>query len=143
MNMLNARISTDSNVDIITDTSGLPILVYNDRPPTYYTSFDDDAIVMDAYDNAVETFIKTAKNQCYVKKYPTVTMCDNFVFDLPTEAFSYLLAEAKSVCFLTLKQMQNPKAEQHSNTQRRRMSWESWNIDKQNSYPNFGRKSRK
>lgn len=140
MDMLNARLSTESTVDVITDTSGLPINVYNNRPPQYYTSFDDDSIVMDAYDSAVESFLTTAKNQCYVKKYPTFDLCDDFYADLPTEGFSYLLAESKATAFQALKQIPNQKAEQHSISQRRRMSWDAWNIDKKNTYPDFGRK---
>lgn len=143
LTLLNGRVSDASNVDIINDPSGLPLLIYNDRAPTYYTSFTDDAIVMDSYDISVETFLKTAKNQCYGKKYPSVTLSDGLYFDLPTEMFSYLLAEAKAVAFQVLKQMPNPKAEQQSVLQRRRMSWESWNLDKMNKYPDFGRRSKK
>lgn len=143
MEMLNGRVSSATNVDIKTDASGLSLLLYNDRPPSYYTSFTDDAIVMDAYDSAVETFIKTTKNQCYGKKYPSVTLSDGVYFDLPTEMFSYLLAEAKSTAFIVLKQAPNPKADQISVIQRRRMSWESWNINKKNKYPDFGRRSAK
>lgn len=143
MEMLNGRVSSATNVDTKTDASGLSLLLYNDRPPSYYTSFTDDSIVMDAYDSAVETFIKTTKNQCYGKKYPSVTLSDGVYFDLPTEMFSYLLAEAKSTAFIVLKQAPNPKADQISVIQRRRMSWESWNIDKKNKYPDFGRRSAK
>lgn len=141
--ILNGRVSDNSNVTIITDTSGLPLNIHNDRPPQYYTSFDDSSIVMDSFDNAVETFLKTAKNQCHGKIYPTVTRTDSFIFDLPTEAFSYLLNESKSVAFLLIRNQPHAKAEQASTTQRRRMSWQAWTIDKKNTYPDFGRKKRK
>lgn len=143
LNLLNARVSDANNVDIITDPSGLPLNVYNDRAPQFYTSFNDDIIVCDSYDSAVETHLKTAKNQCYGKIYPTVTLSDGLYFDLPTEMYSYLLAEAKATAFGALKQAPNPKAEQWSVIQRRRMSWESYNINKTNTYPNFGRRSKK
>lgn len=67
-------------------------------------------------------------------------MSDTFTPDLPVQMFSYLLNEAKSVCFATLKQMANMKAEQASTTQRRRMSQEAWRIKNGIAYPNYGRK---
>lgn len=143
VNILNARVSDATNIDIITDPSGLPLLIYNDKAPTYYTSFTDDTIVMDAYDSAVETYLKTAKNQCHGKIYPSVTLSDSLYFDLPTEMYSYLLAEGKATSFQVLKQIVNQKAEYHSVSQRRRMSWESHNLNRGNRYPDFGRRSKK
>ena len=143
MGILNGRVSDASNVDIITDTSGLPLNIYNDRAPTYYTTFTDETIVMDSYDSAVETFLKTAKNQCYGKIYPTVTREDSHTFDLPTEGFTYLLSEAKSTATLLLKGAANLKAEEHAKTQKRRLSWEAHNLKTNNRYPNFGRRSKK
>lgn len=142
MNLLDNRDSSDTNIDQITSNNIL-FNILNDRAPTYFTTFDEDLIVFDAFDSDVETFLKTNKNQCYGKIYPTVTLSDGMYFDLPTEAFSYLLNEAKSVAFLTLKQTQNPKAEQHSITQRRRMSQEAWRFNKGIIYPDYGRKGRK
>ena len=143
MNLLNARVSDASNVTIITDTSGLPLNIYNDKAPTYYTSFDNESVVMDAFDNTVETYLKTAKNQCYSKMYPTVTRTDTAVFDLPNEAFTYLLSEAKATASLSMKGIANLKAEQHSQSQKRRLSWEANNFKTNNSYYDAGRKSRK
>lgn len=141
MNILNARKSDNSNIDIITDTSGLVMNIYNDKPPQWYTTFDDDSVVMDAYDSAVESFLRTSKTQCYGKIYPTpVCLSDGLYFDLPTEGYSYLLNEAKSTAFMVLKQMPNGKAEEYAKSQKRRMSWEAHNIDKNNRYPDFGRK---
>src|SRR5574339_547395 len=33
--ILNGRVSDNSNVTVITDTSGLPLNIHNDRPPQY------------------------------------------------------------------------------------------------------------
>ena len=140
LSMLNKRVSDAANIDTITDPSGLPLLIRNDIPPSHYTSFTDESVVLDSYDSAVESFLTTAKNQCYGRVYPSVTRDDEFVFDLPVEAFSYLLAEAKSTAMFAMRGFQDAKSEQHSNTQRRRLAWEAWNIDKKNRYPDFGRR---
>lgn len=143
MNILNSRVSDASNVDIITDTSGLPLNIYNDRAPQFYTTFTDDVIVCDSYDSAVEAYLKTAKNQCYGKIYPTVTREDSHTFDLPTEGFTYLLSEAKSTASLLFKGVANAKAEENAKLQKRRLSWEAHNLAVNNTYPNFGRRSKK
>ena len=54
--------------------------------------------------------------------------------------FTYLLNEAKSASFLTLKQMPNAKAEQISVTQKRKMSQEAFKIANGITYPHYGRK---
>lgn len=143
MKMVDDRDSSATNIDQVTDPSSILINVYNDRAPTYFTSFDEETIIFDAYDSAVETFLKTAKTQCYGKVYPTVTRVDSFYFDLPQDAFSYLLNEAKSTCFITLKQQQNIKADQHASLQKRRMSQEAWKLRNGITYSDYGRKAHK
>lgn len=146
MNMLDARDSSASNIDVITATSGAKGNVYNDRAPTSWTSFDDGIVVFDAYDVAVDTggYLQTSKTQARGKYYPTWTDDDGtFVPDLPINAFSYLLNEAKSICFLNIKQAANPKIEQMANTQRRRMSNEAQKVTQDILYPNYGRRGKK
>jgi hypothetical protein len=140
LNILDQRDSTDTKVDIITDTTGIKLNVYNDRGPAYFTSFDDDYLVFDAFDSAVETNLQNSKTQCYGKKSVAFTLSDTFTPDLPVQMFTYLLNEAKSAAFLTLKQMPNAKAEQISVSQKRKMSQEAWKITNGIKYPNYGRK---
>lgn len=144
MNKVDSRDSSSSDVTQVTDTSGIYINIYNERAPQWWTSFDDSNVVFDAYDSAVDaTSLVAVKTQCRGKIYPTVTEDDAFEFDLPVDAFSFFLAEAKSVCFTSIKQAPNAKVEQQATTQRRRMSQESHKIDNSIKYPNYGRKGRK
>lgn len=140
LNILDQRDSTDTKVDIITDTTGIKLNVFNERGPAYFTSFDDDYLVFDAYDSAVESNLQNSKTQCYGKKSVAFTLSDTFTPDLPVQMFTYLLNEAKSAAFLTLKQMPNAKAEQISVSQKRKMSQEAWKITNGIKYPNYGRK---
>lgn len=143
MAMLDARDSAATNVTQITDVTGIYLNLYDDRAPSRYTSFDEKTIIFDSFDSAVETYLKTIKTQCYGKIYPTVVMDDDEYFDLPVEAFSYLLNEAKSTATLKILQMPDEKAEQESITQKRRMSQEAWKIHNGITYPDYGRKGRK
>jgi len=137
---LSLRNSSDSNTLVVTDYSNTPLNIITNKAPQYYTSFDDNYIVFDSYLSDVEDSMQTSKTQCYGRRYPTFTMSDTFVADLPVQMFSYFLNEAKSTCFLTLKQAQNQKAEQNSISQRRRMSQDAWKTAKGIKYPNYGRK---
>lgn len=143
MKQLDSRDSSASNIDVITDASGIYLNILNDREPTYYTSFDEKTIVFDSFDSDVETYLKTIKTQCYGKVYPSVTIDDSTYLDLPIEAFSLLLNDAKSQVYLTILNTPNVKAEQNAVTQRRRMSQEAWKIRNGISYPDYGRKGKK
>jgi len=140
MRLLDTRHSDASNVLSVTDDSDVTLNILNDVAPTYYTSFDNEHVIFDSYDSVVDNTLQESKTQGYGKLYPTWTMEDSFTPDLPVQSFSYLLNEAKSVAFVVLKQAPNPKAEQHSVTQRRRMSQEAWRLQGGVTLPNYGRK---
>lgn len=139
-NIVNERVSTASNVTVVTDTTGVQLNIINNQPPSYFTSFDDETLVFDSYDSAVDTTLQASKTQCYGKRSVVFTMSDSFVPDMPVQMFSYLLNEAKSTAFAVLKQMPNAKAEQHAMSQKRRMSQEAWRLKNGITYPNYGRK---
>ena len=146
MRRVEQRDSLAANVqDVLTLDGSALINVYTDRAPSFWTSFSESAATFDAFNSNWEDFGRLASpnSQGYGKLAPNITMSDTLEFPLPLEAYSYLLEEAKSVCFLTLKQMPNPKAEQHSNTQRRRMSQKAWAIRNGITYPSYGRVGRK
>lgn len=143
LKLLEVRDSSAPTVQVVTEINGTKLNVRNDKAPQYWTSFDDTYIVFDSFDSDVDSVVQASKTQCSGGRYPTFTLADNFVADIPVQMFTYLLNEAKSTCFLSLKQMANQKAEQHSVTQRRRMSQSAWKIAKGISYPNFGRQGKK
>lgn len=134
------RLSSESTVETITDYSGVVILVLNDTPPTYWTSFDNENIVFDSYDSGVDTTLQASKSQCIAYREPTFTTSDSFVPDLPSIAFPYLLSEAKSAAFLALKNTANQKEEQRATRQRRRISQERWRVGGGITFPDYGRK---
>lgn len=134
------RDSSASNVQTVTDPSGTKIYVYNDRAPKYFTSFDDDTLVFDSFDSGIDSYLQNSKTQCYGKRSVVFTMSDTFTPDLPVQMFSYLLNEAKSNCFVTLKQVANVKAEQNSISQKRRMSQDAWKVKNGIIFPHYGRK---
>jgi len=94
------------------EAANTSLVVFSDRMPTYYTSFDDLHIVMNAYDSSVESILQASKTRAYGTVYPTITIADGFIPDLDDTMMPYLLAEAKSTCFSLFKSGSDPKVEQ-------------------------------
>mgnify|MGYP003345822570 FL=1 len=140
LNILDQRSSDASNITVITDSTGIKLNIINDNYPRFYTSFDDEYVVFDAYDSEVDSTLQNSKSQCHGKRSVPFLLEDDFVPDMPVQMFSYLLNDAKSAAFLTLKQMPNQKIEQRALSQKRRMSKEAWKISKGIKFPHYGRK---
>jgi len=143
MAILDNRDSTASYVQVVEDDTTIELNVYNDRAPSYYTSFDNETIIMDAFNSALESTLQGSKTQGYGKVYPTWTTSDSFIPDLPTQSFSYLVNEARATCFSRLQQSVDQKSEQHSVTQRRRMSQDAWRVADPHKYQSYGRTGKK
>lgn len=142
LRLSNSRNNDNDNIDVITDLSGIEILIYNDRHPTYYTTFDDQWLVFDSFDSDVDTTLVASKVQSQGFVNPTWTTSDSFVPDLPIEAFPTLLADAKSTAFLALKQVANEKAEQKATRGNRWLARKARRVAGGIRYPDFGRKGR-
>lgn len=143
LRVTNKRNNDEANIDVITDPTGVELLIKNDFAPTYYTSFDDSLIVFDSYDKLVDTTLQQSKIQAQAYVMPAWSQVDSFIPDLPTEAFTALLEEAKSRAMLKLKQVQDVKAEQESGRQQRWLSRKAWTVNGGIKYPNYGRNTRK
>lgn len=140
LRLVSSRNSDAENVIKVTDFSGIILLIRNDKAPQFWTSFDDEHIVVDSYDAGVDDTLKTSKTQCMAYMEPTWVHTDDGIPNLPDEAFSALEEEAKSTAFLTLKQMANQKAEQKAGRQNRWLSRKAWKAHGGIEYPNYGRK---
>lgn len=141
--MLNQNNNDASNVDVILDTSGIELLIRNDKAPEYYTSFDDNTLVFDSYDSDVDTILQESKFQTLAYVFPTWTDTDSFVPDLPAEAFTALIEEAKSKAAFKLKQEPDQKAEQEATRQQRWLARRARQVGGGIRYPNYGRRPRK
>lgn len=143
LRFVSLRNSSNTNVKTVTDTSGVRLLILKDVAPTYWTSFDDQYIVCDSYDDAVNSTLVGSKTQCMAYVEPSWTMTDDFIPDLPSEAFVALVEESKSTASLDLKQAANQKAEQRSVKQQRWLSRKAWTAAGGVDYPDYGRKGRR
>ena len=143
LRLLNHRNSDATNVDVIVDASGIELLIVNDTAPEYFTSFDDETMVFDSYDSAVETTLQESKIQAQGYVFPDFELSDTFLPDIPREAESAFLEEAKSKAAFKLKQQPDTKAEQEARRQQRWLSRKAWRVNGGVRYPSYGRTTKK
>ena len=93
------RNTTDTNVEEkqVPSVDNVKVFVYNDRNPTICTTFDDEYLVFDAYDNTVGSTLIASKSLVNGKRETTWTDDNAFVPDLPSKMFPYLLSRATVV----------------------------------------------
>lgn len=140
LDMTKTRDASDSTNTIVTDFSGVSIVIRNNKAPSYYTSFDDDYIVCDSYNSTVDSTLQSSKTRAYVSKEPVFNMEDTFIPDLNSNKFRLLVSEAKSLALATIPKTVNPKVEQIARKQRTRTQNDSRRTRKlENRNGGFGR----
>jgi hypothetical protein len=89
-------------------TSTVQYPVANNKAPRYYTVLEDNqTIVFDAFDKDHESFLTGSSSLAWAVLYKTFLMEDSFVPPIPASEFPHLLAEAKSACFINIKEIAN------------------------------------
>lgn len=116
----------------------------NDKHPSYCTVYLDYNVIFDSYDSTVDTpgYLQTTNTFCFGLEVPVFTLSDGFYPTIGESQVPLLLNEAKSIAFMDLKQLVNPKAEKEA-----RRGWVSLGKTKWlneplefDQLPNFGRK---
>jgi hypothetical protein len=129
-----------STTTIVTDTDDeTKIVVSSDAHPTYYTSFDDEHIIMDSYKSSVESILSQSKTKAFGTKFPAFTISDSFEPDLDDVMLPMLLAEAKSTCMSLFKAGSDPKVEQAARRLKTTVQNDLYRTRKENSRPSYGR----
>ncbi len=112
--------------------------------PTYWTTFDDEYVVFDSRNSAVDNTLQQSKCKVYGTVAPGWQHTNTFIPDLPEKFFPTLLAEAKAQAFVNLKQQANVREERKAQRGRVIMRNESWRNEngeaKYNTRVNYGRK---
>lgn len=118
--------------------------ILTDRDPQFYTSFDDNELVFNAFDSSVDSTLQQSKTLCWGQKLMPFLLDDDFIPALPVNLFPRLLAEAKATCFINYRQTANSKEEQRSRQQLVRNQNERFKagrIRPIDRLPNYGRGS--
>lgn len=136
----NNRDNTRGNYITVTDpNNGIQYTVRNDTAPTYYTSFDDRVLVFDSYDDEVDDTLQQHKIQVYAYVIPSWTHTNESIPDLPDNAFTFLLEEAKSRASFKVRQQPDQKAEQEAQRQRKWLARKDRRVGQGIRFPDYGR----
>lgn len=135
-----------SDVDEMVFTSNsesFPYMYWTDRHPKYYTTYDDNTLLFDAHDSALDTTLQKSKTMAFGNVYPVFTIDDDFYPEIDPSQFSLLINKAKVRCFNEKKQMINTEALKEERRQRiivqkRQRSIET--LPELHKHARFGRK---
>lgn len=125
--------------------SSIDLLYYNDRFPTYYTTYNDSTLIFDAYNLEEESNLVANKSLAYGRVLPTFTLDDDFTPDLDAPQFVLLVNEAKALAFQELKQIEHRKAEGNARRHRIRAQKSRRAVSTTNEFdrlPNYARRVR-
>lgn len=89
----------------------------DDVAPFFCTVYNDNYIIFDSYNKAVDTTLQASKSLAFGEIMPVFTLTDDFTPDLDDQQFPLLINEATSLAFFELKQEQHQKAEQEAKRQ--------------------------
>ena len=134
------RNSGDANVQEISSPSGTPLFVFNDKFPRFWTSFDDEQIVADAFDNTESTTLLGAKTTVLCTVLPTFSKTNAFVPDLPEKAFPLFLAESRRASHLYLKQQDSAVDSKRALEGKHQFRHKDWTAHDSKRKIKFGRK---
>lgn len=132
--------SSTASVKIADKQGNTDLFVLNNVPPTYYTSFDDEHIVMNSFNSSIELILQANKTRAYGSVYPAFTISDAFQPDLDDNMLPYLLAEAKSTCFSLFKSGSDPKVEQSARRLKSYVQNDMHKTKQANKKPVYGRR---
>jgi len=137
---LNLNAEGDSTLSVNSVSGNVSVLIRTDKMPTFYTLFDDEHVVMDAYDSSVVQTLTQSNTRCYGHKIPNFTISDDFTPDIDEVLFPYLIAEAKSTCFSLFKSGVDQKIEQAARRQKAYVQNDMYRIKQANKRPTYGRR---
>lgn len=137
--------STDSDVVEVVDDSGITLYIKNSEEPTKYTTFNEDTIILNSWDNTAETTAQGKNTLVIGYSVPSFSLSDNFVPKLPEDYFPLLLAEAKNSASVNFKQVSNSVEAGRGRHQRVRLMNNRHKVSAANTkdYSNYGRRQRR
>ena len=127
MDICNSRPSTDTtNYQVVLYNADTPVIIGVKNAPTFWTSFDDEYVVFDSFDEDIDSTLQSSKTQSFGHIREVFTSSDTFIPELPENLFSFLAAMIEARCFVQMKQSLNPKAEQREDRMRVRAERIKW-----------------
>ncbi len=140
LDLVLQRDPTATNTITVLNPNNVPMFIIDDARPNWWTSFDDDFIVFDAYDSGVDTTMQASKSLMLGKRIPAWTSSDTFIPDMPDQMFSVFIAEVTASAFTYWKQGASVKDEVRAARGFSRLRKDARKVDERDFKAKFGRK---
>ena len=140
LDRIYTRRTDNTNVITVQNFDGADLFILNDERPYFWTTFDDEHVVFDAYDSAKDTTLQGSKSLIIAKEIPEWTHSDTFVPDMPEQMFSVFQAEVTSAAFTYWKQGFSVKDEQRAARGISRLRKDARKHDEQSRKVKHGRR---
>jgi hypothetical protein len=130
-----------SDYDTVLDKqAGTSLRITNNKHPSYYTSFDDENIVMDSYKSTVESTLQQSKVRAYGVTIPVFSQTDSYTPDIDNVLFPLLIAEARTMCFELLGGGTTQVIDRAARRQRAWVQNDKHKLPSRGHWNDFGRK---
>lgn len=126
--------SGSGNVQLVEAGTSIKFNVRTDSMPSFYTSFDDETIFMDAFDSSVESTLTSSRVTSYGKIIPSFTVSDTFIPDIPVHMQQLLQHELNANATLYFKQTKSPVDESERIIQMAKMRRTQSKLTRPNYY---------
>jgi hypothetical protein len=111
MNTRDTADTTTYQFNYVVGSDTFDVRGRNDKEPTSYTVLQDQKVLFDNYNLAIENTIVGNKTECFGLVIPDLQRVNTWLPPVDQQNFSYFFNEAKSQCFVELKQVANSKAD--------------------------------
>jgi hypothetical protein len=140
---VNQRDSTQTDRYVVVNhASGIPLIIDKTVAPRYWTSFNDQEVIFDSYDEDVDSTLQSSKCQIYAYSARQFTVDDAYIPDLPVGLFQYLYHQAEATAHAVMRQMISPKSEQQEMRARNRSNRTDWITNRHEvEGPDYGKRS--
>ena len=122
--------------------AGTKLRIQTDKFPEYYTSFDDEWIVMDSINSSYDDTLQASKVRAFGVKYPIFDRFDdNHYPDLDDHLFPYLVSESRARFMDWYKGGVTQKAEQAARRNKTHAQNDKYRTERSNKRNDYGRHS--
>lgn len=136
--------TSEARFQTVADPSGVSVVVFNNGPPTAWTTLDGAAtLVFNGWDSGVEANLQANKSKALGKKKPMFHMDSDATVDLPETLHQLLINEARELCFDLYKDGASRKINELSRRSRVRAKQRNNKVKTPpDNLPDYGRKRR-
>lgn len=133
MELTRGRSSTAQGAQTVEDMNQAEFVIFNNRPPQWFTCFDGVHVVFDSFDNTVSSTIVAAHARVYATAEPDFLLNDDFVIPVPTHLVPVFLDNFIDEAALLMRNEALPRTSQYARAGRIKMQQDHRRVGSQGS----------